>query len=295
MELSATGSLLSSQLIKALGNTLMHSLWQGVLLAVVGGLIVVFTKKQSAAVRYNLLISALLLFTCGVVITFLGQLQSLQNARPVFVNASNLTVVNVPVVQQQGPVFFAGDVAKPGIGAMLIDNLNEHSNTIVLIWFLIICAKSIKLAAGVYEVHQLKNTKIKALDKYWTDRLAQLSAQLKIKQVIGIVESGIAKVPMVIGHFTPLILIPVGFINALSVDEVEAILVHELAHIRRRDYLVNLLQSFMEIVFFFNPAVIWISQLIKAERENCCDDIALEQAGSKFGYIQALLSCQEYQ
>ncbi|MEP6610958.1 MAG: M56 family metallopeptidase, partial [Mucilaginibacter sp.] len=132
-------------------------------------------------------------------------------------------------------------------------------------------------------------------DKYWTDRLAQLSAQLKIKQVIGIVESGIAKVPMVIGHFTPLILIPVGFINALSVDEVEAILVHELAHIRRRDYLVNLLQSFMEIVFFFNPAVIWISQLIKAERENCCDDIALEQAGSKFGYIQALLSCQEYQ
>jgi hypothetical protein len=87
----------------------------------------------------------------------------------------------------------------------------------------------------------------------------------------------------------------VGFINALTKDEVEAILAHELAHIRRRDYLVNLLQSFMEIVFFFNPAVLWISELIKAERENCCDDIAIACTNSKYGYIQALLSCQEYQ
>ena len=295
MEFSATGSLLSSQLIKALGNTLMHSLWQGVLLAVVGGLIVVFTKKQSAALRYNLLIGAMLLFTGGIVVTFLGQLQPEQSTHAIIVNTNNATVANTLVIQQQAPVFIAGDVAKPGIGTMLMDYLNTHCNTIVLIWFLIICAKSIKLAAGVYEVHQLKHTKTKALDKYWNDRLAQLSAQLKIKQVIGIVESGIAKVPMVIGHFKPLILIPVGFINALSTGEVEAILVHELAHIRRRDYLVNLLQSFMEIVFFFNPAVLWISQLIKAERENCCDDIALEQASSKYGYIQALLSCQEYQ
>ncbi|WP_295800845.1 M56 family metallopeptidase [Mucilaginibacter sp.] len=294
MELSATGSLLSSQLIKALGNTLMHSLWQGVLLAFVGGLVVIFTKKQSAAVRYNLLIAAMLLFACGTVVTFLGQLQSPEAKHAVIVNTGNAVPANAAVIQSQSPASPAYE-AKQSVGSILVDYLNEHSNTIVLIWFLIICAKSIKLAAGVYEVYQLKTTKIKALDKYWNDRLAQLSAHLKIKQVIGIVESGIAKVPMVIGHFKPLILIPVGFINALSTDEVEAILVHELAHIRRRDYLVNLLQSFMEIVFFFNPAVLWISQLIKAERENCCDDIALEQTSSKYGYIQALLSCQEYQ
>jgi len=294
MELSATGGLLSSQLIKALGNTLMHSLWQGVLLAVVGGLVVIFTKKQSAAVRYNLLIATLLLFACGTVVTFLGQLQSAEGQHTVIVKTGNVPVTNVEAIQQQSTASPAYE-AKQSLGTILVDYLNEHSNTIVLIWFLIICAKSIKLAAGVYEVYQLKNTRVKALDNYWNDRLAELSAHLKIKQVIGIVESGIAKVPMVIGHFKPLILIPVGFINALSTDEVEAILVHELAHIRRRDYLVNLLQSFMEIVFFFNPAVLWISQLIKAERENCCDDIALEQASSKYGYIQALLSCQEYQ
>jgi bla regulator protein BlaR1 len=71
--------------------------------------------------------------------------------------------------------------------------------------------------------------------------------------------------------------------------------VHELAHIKRRDYLVNLLQSLMEIVFFFNPAVLWVSQLIKAERENCCDDLALAQSSDKVSYVRALLSCEEYQ
>jgi hypothetical protein len=108
-------------------------------------------------------------------------------------------------------------------------------------------------------------------------------------------QSGIAKLPMVLGHFKPVILIPIGLLTALSTEEVESILVHELAHIRRKDYLVNLLQNLMEILFFFNPAVLWVSALIKAERENCCDDIVVAQTGSKVSYIKALVSCQEYQ
>lgn len=288
-----TGSVLTDQLIKALGNTLIHSLWQGVLLAVAGGLIIIFTKKQSAALRYNLLIAAMLLFTCGTLFTFLLQMQQIQPGHLIYKGGN--AVVNSGGTVQPPPVTTITYVDKKSIADALISYLNAHCNTIVLIWFLIICAKSVKLAVGGYEVYHLKHTKIYTVSKYWENRVAQLSARLKIKQVIRIMESGIAKTPMVIGHLKPLILIPIGFINALPVDEVEAILVHELAHIGRRDYLVNLLQSFLEIIFFFNPAVMWISQLIKAERENCCDDIALEQTGSKSGYIQALLSCQEYQ
>jgi hypothetical protein len=81
----------------------------------------------------------------------------------------------------------------------------------------------------------------------------------------------------------------------LSAEEVEAILIHELAHIKRRDYLVNMLQSLVEIVLFFNPAVLWVSGLIKTERENCCDDLALVQNNDKLSYIRALVSCEEYQ
>lgn len=291
MELSATGGILGDQLIRALGNTLMHSLWQGILLAIAGGLIISLTRKQTAALRYNLLLAAMLLFTIGVIVTFLWQLQPTHSGQPV--NIVN-PVVNV-TADTSTQVIAAQNNASPALTDLLLSFFNRYCNTIVMIWFLIICIKSVKLVAGVYEVYQLRRIKISQVAKYWEDKVEQLSALLKIKQVIGLAESGIAKVPMVIGHFKPLILIPVGFINALTPAEVEAILAHELAHIRRRDYLVNLLQSFMEIIFFFNPAVLWISQLLKAERENCCDDIALEHTNSKYGYIQALLSCQEYQ
>ncbi|MCR8560916.1 M56 family metallopeptidase [Mucilaginibacter sp. BJC16-A38] len=291
MTLSTTGSLLTDQLIKALGNTLMHSLWQGILLAVAGGLIIVFTKRLSAALRYNLLLGAMVLFTCGVAVTFIMQLQPLQSHSVIYKGGA---MISAPANQNAVSPIINADV-KQSPADLVTGFLNTHSDTIVLIWFLIICIKSIKLAVGGYEVYRLKHSKIYSVSDYWDNRISQLANQLKIKQAVSLLESGIAKVPMVIGHLKPVILIPIGFINALSSDEVEAILVHELAHIRRRDYLVNLLQSFMEIVFFFNPAVIWISQLIKAERENCCDDIALGQAGNKSNYIQALLSCQEYQ
>lgn len=292
MELTATGGISGGQLIKALGNTLMHSLWQGVLLAIAAGLIISLTRKQTAVLRYNLLLTALLLFTGGVIITFLWQLQPASGAHQVTNITAAAPALNGAANAQ--PVIVYNE-AKPVLTDVLLTYFNRYCNMIVMVWFLIICIKSIKLAAGVYEVYQLRRIKITPVSKYWEDKLAQLSAQLKIKQVIDIAESGMAKVPMVIGHLKPLILIPVGFINALTTDEVEAILAHELAHIRRRDYLVNLLQSFMEIVFFFNPAVLWISELIKAERENCCDDIAIACTNSKYGYIQALLSCQEYQ
>lgn len=294
MELTVTGGILGDQLIKALGNTLIHSLWQGLLLAIAGGLIISLTRRQTAALRYNLLLGALLLFTGGVIVTFFWQLQPAQNAYALtYVNGTAPVINSVANIQPRQLVVPAE--ARPVLTDMLLNYFNRYCNTIVMIWFLIICIKSVKLAAGVYEINQLRRIKISAVSKYWENKVAQLCAQLKIKRVIGLAESGIAKVPMVIGHLKPLILIPVGFINALTAAEVEAILAHELAHIRRRDYLVNLLQSFLEIVFFFNPAVVWISQLLKAERENCCDDIALEYTSSKYGYIQALLSCQEYQ
>jgi hypothetical protein len=165
----------------------------------------------------------------------------------------------------------------------------------VLVWFLIICAKSIQLLVGLIGVRRLKHTKVNQVTVDWYNRLQQLAHSLEIKKRIELLESGLAKVPMVIGALKPVILMPIGLLTALSTEEVEAILVHELAHIKRRDYLVNLLQSLMEIVFFFNPAVLWISQLIKAERENCCDDMVLSQRSNKVSYIRALISCEEYQ
>jgi beta-lactamase regulating signal transducer with metallopeptidase domain len=289
-------TLVTDPFVAALCNTLVHSLWQGLVLAALTGVIIIFTRKASAASRYNLLIAALALFAIGVSLTFITQFKqanvaTINTAQALpFDNTIHLNnTVELPNSSINTPV---ADVA---FSDKLFNYLNHNHNTIVLIWFLIICAKSIQLAFGLWGVQRLKTKQVSAVSDFWNDRIQQLANSIAIKQSIGLLESGLAKVPMVIGNLKPVILIPIGLLTALTTAEVEAILVHELAHIKRRDYLVNLLQSLMEIVFFFNPAVLWISQLIKAERENCCDDLALAQSSNKVNYIRALVSCEEYQ
>ena len=98
---------------------------------------------------------------------------------------------------------------------------------------------------------------------------------MRISRPVRLLESAIAEVPVVIGYLKPVILIPAGLLANLPVDQVEAILLHELAHIRRADYLVNLLQTMVESLLFYHPAVWWISHVIRTEREHCCDDFVL--------------------
>lgn len=294
MELSDVKEI-TGYVVKALCNTLVYSLWQGLLLAAVAGLVVICTRKSAPVRRYNLLIAALALFACTITYTFTEQMQEVQVYRTmVFIKphqqlGDNTADVHIKI---STPAF----TQISGINnSQLISFLNDHSYTIVLVWFLIVFARSLQLMTGLHSLYHLRRRNLFAVDEAWQNRVKELAQQLGIKQLVHIAESGIAKVPMVIGHLKPLILIPIGLMTALSTDEIEAILVHELAHIRRRDYLVNLLVSLMEIIFFFNPAVLWISSLIKTERENCCDDIAVAQTSSKVNYIRALVSCQEYQ
>jgi len=286
----------SDRLVGALCNTLVHSLWQGVLLAAIAGLIVTCTRRTSSALRYNLLISALLLFAIGIGITFAWQYQSspVTGAGIPPVPHINGYAANVHV--QPVHIFLNGqEQSLPGFPQNLNSYLSEHDNIIVFIWFLIICARSLQLSFGLYGTYRLRRIRVTAVKGNWPQRMQQLADALGIKQTITLLESGLAKVPMMIGHLKPVVLVPIGLLTALSAEEVEAILIHELAHIKRRDYLVNMLQSLMEIFFFFNPAVLWVSTLIKTERENCCDDIVVAQTDSKVSYIKALVSCQEYQ
>ena len=95
---------------------------------------------------------------------------------------------------------------------------------------------------------------------------------------MALLESSLAGVPVVVGYCA-VILMPVGLLTGLPAGQIEAILLHELAHIRRRDYLVNLLQTFVEGLLFYHPAVWWISAVIRAEREHCCDDAVVSTQG----------------
>lgn len=267
----------------ALGQTLIHSLWQGVIIAGITGLIIILTRNTKAANRYLLMVGTLLLFALVTVGTFFYELYQ-PSAKATITGI----IYQVSAISKVSPV-------ESSLPQQVMQYVNTHTQTIVFIWFFIVLARSLQLATGLQSLYHLRRKNLFAVNEDWARRVAVLSSQLGIDRIVGIAESGLAKVPMVIGHLKPLILIPAGLLTALPPAEIEAILIHELAHIQRRDYLVNLLQSFLEIIFFFNPAVLWLSALIRTERENCCDDIAVAQTSSKVNYIRALVSCQEYQ
>ena len=240
-------------------RTLLHSLWQGVLLAVLTALIVSVTTRANARLRYNLFVGCLVLFIAGVGATFCIEL-----FKSVPSSSGNMMSWGNPVF---GDTIMQSGIAKTLAGPALMDNLiaqlNNYSSLSVLVWFLVICAKSTRFMVDIRTLMQIRTRQVYHAGTMLSEKVEHLALQYGIKQKIQILQSGLIKVPMVLGHFKPLILVPLGLINGLSMEEVDAILSHEMAHIKRRDYLVNIFQSIAEILFFFNPAVLWVSNMIK--------------------------------
>src|SRR5207244_9004560 len=127
----------------------------------------------------------------------------------------------------------------------------------------------------------------------WQERLRGLANRLRLMRPVILLESCLAEVPSVVGLWRPVILMPLGVLASLPAEQVEAILLHELAHIRRWDYLVNLAQTAVEGLLFYHPAVWWVSAAVRAERENCCDDVVVEMACDRHGYAAALATLEK--
>jgi len=292
-------NFLTGKLVQAICWTLLHSLWQGLLLAIVTGVVMVLSKKSGSALRYKLLSTIFIAFVAITGFTFYKQLQAAGAVAPTGINlAAPLTHVT-----PAAPVNL-NNYSTPAV-AVKNNNLqhyvngfvryfDEHASLFVTIWFIIFMAQCIKILSGLVHIQRIRHYKTNPASAFWVERIEQLAKRLNIKKHILLLESAIIKVPAVVGFLKPTILVPLGLINNLSQEEVESILMHELAHIRRKDYLFNLLQCFIDIIFFFNPAVLWISSLIRNERENCCDDIAISETKNKKQFIQALVSFHQY-
>ncbi|WP_276088259.1 M56 family metallopeptidase [Pedobacter sp. JY14-1] len=280
--------------LKALYDMILHSFWQGALLAAAGVVITLTTRRSGAALRYRLLVASLLLFAVSAAATFLISLEKHRTGSTIGQPAAGQhAIVSGSANAGITDFAYAGKLnADTGL-FRLLDYLNAHAEFIVTGWLLIVLLRMLQLTAGLYHLHGLRTRKIAYPGADWQGRLDGLAVRLGLTATVRLAESGLAKVPMVIGHLKPLVLLPAGMLTALPPQGIEAILLHELAHILRRDYLVNLMQSLLEIIFFFNPAVLWISGMVRAERENCCDDLAVAHSGSKAAYIEALVFCEE--
>ncbi len=285
-------------LLRALCWTLLHSLWQGLILAVVAGTILVLTKKASASLRYNLLCCGMILFLLASSATFYLQLRAAGAAADVPVlhatgPAAGLDSAHLGNNPAAGVVQSSTHVMRNAIES-LVEYFNAHAALVVLVWFIIFLARFVRLLSGLVYAQRIRYYQTRKAPAQWQERLDQLIHKLRISRPVVLLESALIKVPVVIGVLKPAVLVPIGMLTHLPADQVESILLHELAHIRRRDYLFNLVQHIVDTLFFFNPALIWISSLIRAERENCCDDVAIRETRSRRQLIEALVSFHEY-
>ena len=120
------------------------------------------------------------------------------------------------------------------------------------------------------------------------DSIAQLARRMSINEPVQVVISRLKDTPCAVDWLRPVILLPAATLLSLSIEQLETVLAHELAHIRRRDYLVNLLQTPSETLLFYHPAIWWVSAHIRHERELCCDDVVVATCGDAIGYARAL-------
>jgi beta-lactamase regulating signal transducer with metallopeptidase domain len=183
-------------------------------------------------------------------------------------------------------------IEKLGIHAVVIEGLRTHARKIVIAWLIGVVLLTIRLLGGGWVSFNLRRAGTRALPEEWQTRVNELVARMNIRHKVDVVTSTFATVPMVVGVFKPVVLIPISTLLGLSPDQLEAILIHELTHVRRYDNLVNRLQRIVETVFFFHPAVWWVSGRIRTEREHCCDDAAVESSNPKL-YARALATLEE--
>ncbi|HEV2448476.1 MAG TPA: M56 family metallopeptidase, partial [Candidatus Sulfopaludibacter sp.] len=166
--------------------------------------------------------------------------------------------------------------------------LQQAMPWILLVWFAGVVACSLRLAGGWISAARLQTAHTRSAPPEWQRTLDRLAARMRIAQTVRLLLSARVETPSVIGWLRPVILAPAGALLGLDPSHIEALLAHELAHIRRHDYLVNVLQGIAESLLFYHPAVWWLSNQVRAEREHCCDDIAVAASGDVLTYARAL-------
>ncbi len=279
---------ISESVISALGWTLLHSVWQGFAFGLVAFAGFYLLRQKTAALRYNfgIIVLAIQVVTSATTFTYYNSTfqsqKSYQSSSPFSPTLSSS--INIQPINYE-----LSAAAKTRIW------LNMHLQELVVCWFIGAALLMLRFMGGWFYTERLRSRATIVMDKQWRSRFGILTAKLNITKSIEFRETTKILTPMVIGALRPVVLIPVGLLSGFSVSQVEAILAHELAHIRRNDYLVNLLQSLTEVFFFFHPALWWISERVRIERENCCDDIAIKVSGDKLSLAHALVKVAEWQ
>ena len=265
-------------LAQALGWALLHFLWQGALVGLVMALGLRLMRSRTAQARYGFACGGFLVMALMPALTF--ALQPRAGLAPGMIEVIRETGASLPS-QGSGSLIHSAQVA-----------VTPWLPWALGIWMVGVALLSLRMLGAWFWLQGLRDRQVAPAGAEWHLRLSTLQRRLGIHQTVELLKSAAVQVPLVIGWLRPVILVPASAFLGLSPEALEAVLAHELAHIRRHDYLVNLLQSIVEILLFYHPAVWWLSTQIRTERENCCDDVAVAYCGDALAYAKALAALE---
>jgi GWxTD domain-containing protein len=271
----ALENLVHTPLAQALGWTLFHSLWEGAGAAVV--LSLVLAVSRSPRIRYAAACLAMLGIFAAFVVT-------LSRSMPEGFGTPATVIHNVVHASPHGQ-------SLPEISIEL--RMAAALPWLTPVWIAGVILFHLRTITSWTIARRLRRRGVCSAPDGWQERLDRLKERVRVTKTVLLMETVLAQTPVVIGYLRPVILVPIGMLAAMPAGQIEAILIHELAHIRRRDYLANLLQTVVEGFLFYHPAVWWISSVIRAERENCCDDLVVAINGNAHDYATALTTLEE--
>lgn len=282
-------------LASRLGWALLAFLWQGALVAALAAAGGALLRRRRAAARYALFCGAMLLMLALPVATFFARRDGVtvggrQSAFQAPASAAGTA--------DSAAIAPAGHDFDSSLSAASIAGILRRSAAPVMPWLVAgwvagVLLLSLRFLTGWTAARRLRRRGVTPPPLALDGTFARLTGRMRIRRPVRLLQSAAVAVPTALGALKPVILLPLCAVTSLSSEEMEAVLAHELAHIRRHDYFVNLLQTAAETLLFYHPAVWWVSRRIRVERENCCDDLAVLATGDARLYARALVELEE--
>jgi len=273
--------------LERLGWVLIQSFWQGAAAAILLALLLAALRDKSSRARYAAASGAMALIamtfaaTSGLAFIPLdGHGNSVNIPKTALVVGSEPQPVLAAALEHGSPPNSSSDLKRTGLRAMSYA------------WLLGIAVMSVWNLLGWSGVQRLRRQS-RSAPAAWQLSVSNNAKLMRLRRHVTLALGNRIDMPAVIGWLRPVILIPTGVLTGLPPAQVEALLLHELAHIRRHDYLINLIQTAIETILFYHPAVWWVGAQIRQERENCCDDVAVKHCGSRLTYARALASAAQ--
>ena len=266
------------------GWVLVHFMWQGAVIAAAAAFMLRVCRTHSASLRYAIACGAMATMLVGVIATAIV-------VEPPRASAAVRRDLRTPVTQTARPgvlLPIAMSDPAPESRRFTAERIEPALPWIVSAWLLGVACLLARTAAGWWRVRKIHTLACSSVRSRWQEAANRIASRIGLSRAIRIAELPHIDVPIVAGCLRPVVILPIAVLSSLNAAQVEAILAHELAHVRRHDYLANLMQTLAETVLFYHPAVWWVSARIRDEREHCCDDVAIAVCGDPVTYAAAL-------